>query len=84
MIDFKIDENWDFEEIVENAKMLKEKYNIFLTSFYFFEIKERNNYIKNVKNKIYNLNIIYWKRDKIWNFLNGDMEYDDLVKLKNL
>lgn len=84
MIDFKIDENWDFKEIVENAKMLKEKYNIFLTSFYFFEIKERNNYIKNVKNKIYNLNIICWKRDKIWNYLNGDLEYEELVKLKDI
>lgn len=70
--------NITFKEFVNNCRVLKTQYDELFTPFFMAKT------IRCWKVMIYSLNMPEWKKDKIWNFLNGDMEYDDLVKLKNL
>ena len=70
--------NLTFRQFVESARALKDNYECLLMPF--FRPKE----IRCWKTMIYSLNMVEWKRDKIWAYLNGDMEYEELVKLKDI
>ncbi len=67
----KFDSNWSFEEIVYNVQALKEEYEDTLASFLWHELRERNDFISDMKERVYSLNFKEWKKDKIWNYLNG-------------
>lgn len=84
MNNFEINLNWDFNEAIQNAKILKTTYDLFLVSFYFFKTKDRNDYIRTIKKQIYSLKIPIWKHDKLWEYLNGDLEYEELLKIKDI
>ena len=70
--------NITFKQFVESAEVLRDNFQCLLTPF--FHAKA----IRCWKIMIYSLDMVEWKRDCIWNYLNGDMEYEDLVKLKKL
>lgn len=71
-------QNITFQEFVENCKVLKVQYEELFTPF-FVATKT----IRCWKKMIYSLDIASWKHDKLWEFLNGDLEYEELVKLKD-
>ena len=71
--------NITFKEFVNNCKVLKAQYDELFTPF-FVATKT----IRCWKVMIYSLDMAEWKRDKIWNYFNGDMEYEELVKLKDI
>lgn len=70
--------NITFKQFVESAKVLKDNFECLLTPF--FRPKE----IRCWKTMIYSLDMVEWKRDKLWCYLNGDIEYEELVKLKDI
>lgn len=70
--------NITFKQFVESAKVLKDNYECLLIPF--FRFKE----IRCWKIMIYSLDIVSWKRDRLWEYLNGDLEYEELVKLKDI
>lgn len=70
--------NITFKQFIESAKVLKDNFECLLTPF--FRPKE----IRFWKTMIYSLDMVEWKRDKIWTYLNGDLEYEELVKLKDI
>ena len=39
--------------------------------------------MKEIHDLLYSLNLDTWKIDKIWEYLNNDIEYDFLEKLVN-
>ena len=67
-----------FKQFVDSAKVLKAQYDELFTPFFMAKT------IRCWKVMIYSLDIVEWKRDRIWNYLNGDLEYDELIKLKDL
>ena len=69
--------NITFKQFVESAKVLKDNYQCLLVPF--FHAKE----VRCWKIMIYSLEIADWKHDRLWEFLNGDLEYEELVKLKD-
>ena len=70
--------NITFKEFVNNCKVLKAQYEELFTPFFMTKT------IRCWKIMIYSLDMVEWKRDKIWTYLNGDIEYDELVKLKDI
>lgn len=70
--------NFTFKQFIESARVLKDNYECLLMPFF------RTKAIRCWKVMIYSLDMPEWKRDKIWNYLNGYIEYEDLVKLKNI
>lgn len=76
-----IDVNAKFDDVVLNIKTLKEKYNRSLASFRYFEKKQLIEYKKSIRNNVYSLQFEEWKKDKIWNFLNGFEKFETLEDL---
>lgn len=76
-----IDVNAKFDDVILNIKTLKENYNSSLASFRYFEKKQLIEYKKNIRNNVYSLQFEEWKKDKIWNFLNGFEEFETLENL---
>lgn len=70
-----------FDDVVLNIKTLKENYNCSLASFRYFEKKQLIEYKKSIRNNVYSLQFEEWKKDKIWNFLNGFEEFETLENL---
>lgn len=70
--------NIKFEEFVDNCEVLKTQYTELLTPF--FNVQA----IRCWKNMIYSLNFAYWKRDKLWEWLNNDLEFEELIRIKNI
>lgn len=76
-----INVNAKFDDIILNIKTLKENYNSSLASFRYFEKKQLIEYKKRIRNNVYSLQFEEWKKDKIWNFLNGFEEFETLENL---
>lgn len=58
--------NYTFKEFVENAEALKTQYEECFTPFFNAKL------VRCWKTMIYSLNIELWKRDRLWEYLNGD------------
>ena len=77
--EIEIDSNSNFRDIMNNILKIKEDYNRILSSFLLEDIKKRNMFLRETKRKIYDLKFAVWKKDKIWNYLNGNEYYDTLL-----
>jgi len=75
---FNLHPKTNFNDFIENSLALRNQYARLLTPFF------NANAIRCWKSMIYSLDIAYWKRDKLWEFLNFDLEFNDLINLKKL
>lgn len=74
-----IDTSLTFEQIVNDLMTLKTQYKEKLASFLWYEYREKNDFVYDLKLQIYSLNFAEWKKDKIWNYLN-DSEFLSVIK----
>ena len=72
MDDFK---NLTFNYIKNNIEALKFEYEGLLLPLFLI------NEVRGLKQHIYSLNIEQWKKDKIWEYLNGDLDIETIQKL---
>lgn len=77
----EIDNNWNFEEVFLRIRTLKKQYEEILASFSYFEMKKKNDFIKESKKKFYDLNFQEWKIDKLWEYINDCEKYYVLVDI---
>ena len=68
-----------FSDIVDNIETLRLQYEEVLASFSNFEQKQKHEYMRLIKKEIYSLKMLEWKKDKIWEYING-LEYIDVLK----
>lgn len=66
--------NETFYLFIESAKVLKDNYECLLMPFF------RPREIKCWKKMIYSLDMSESRKDRLWNYLNGDIEYEELIK----
>ena len=78
---WQLNQNWNFKECVNNIKALKQQYASVLMSFSYFESRERGGIILDLRNNIYSLNIIYWQRNLLWDYLNDNLTFEQLERL---
>ena len=74
-----VKENWTFEDAVANIETLKDYYNSLLVSFSYFERKKRIKLCRDFKTQVYSLHIEEYKLNRIWRYINNEIEYEDLV-----
>ena len=74
---------WDFKKTIDNVTALKQEYLGVLALFSCYEIKDKKNYIQKVRKDIYSLNMRDWQKDKIWEYMNDDVEFRVLISLRN-
>ncbi len=75
-----IDDNFKYKDLIMQIEVLKCHYTDILTSFSWKDLKKKNDFIQTTKRCVYALNFEDWKKDKIWEYLNGDEELDTLKK----
>lgn len=73
-----------FKELVDNARTIKTYYLGLLSSFSIYEIRKQNEMVYNLRKGLYSKGIDTWKIDKIWEYLNNDINYYDLFAFRNL
>lgn len=80
MSDIYINPNWTFKQTIENVEVIKSQMGDIIASFWYFDLKKEVDFIRNLKKQIYSLKFEEWKRDKIWEYINGYEYYEELVK----
>lgn len=66
-----INPEWNFKETVTHLKTLKIQYNEVLASFSYTTTKEHIDFLKHTRDSFYALKFETWKKDKIWDYMNG-------------
>ncbi len=70
-----MDRNGIFKSFILYSRTLKELYKSLLMPF--FNVKE----IRFWRDLLYSLDIEEWKKDRIWEYLNGDVELEVLIEI---
>lgn len=82
MSGLSLQENWKFKDVKENIEALVSEFEGLLSSFLYFQSKEKLNTLRELKTQVFSYkNIQYWQREKLWETLNGDFGIDDFVNL---
>ena len=74
---------WNFKEAVSNSMALKQEYLGVLTLFSYKNIREKGKFIGETRKKIYSMQISDWQKDKIWEYMNDDIDFSVLILLRN-
>lgn len=81
MNELKINYNWSFEEAVNHLETLKSQYQEILASFSYYQIHEKVEFLRKVKNDFYSLKLKEWEINKLWEYMNG---YEFLYVLRQI
>ena len=70
-----INPTWNFRQISRKLRTLKHEYNRVLASFSI--VREENAFILATRNAIYSMNLDEFQKDRVWEYINGDIYPDD-------
>ena len=74
----------EFKEIMKDIEAMKSHYKRALSLFSCgFDIKKQNKYIYQTKIEIYSLFKETWKSDRIWEYMNDYLSYNELLEIAN-
>ena len=73
--------NWTFKEIIIKVKALKQNYDDVLASFSYFDLHKKIEIMKKFRDSIYVLNFEEWKKDRLWDYLNDYLSYEELISI---
>lgn len=74
-----INPSWNYKEVSRNLKALRHEYESVLTSFSY--ICDENTFILETRNQIYALPIEEFEKDRVWEYMNGDLSAIDAIIL---
>ena len=78
-----LDPSWSFRECVYNIRTLKSQYQGVLMSFSFTQnTKGETKYIRETRSSIYEMPYDEWKKDKLWEYMNDDIDYITIMCIK--
>lgn len=81
MKQLEISPSWTFEETIEHLEALKSQYEEVLASFSYYQIHDKVEFIRKVKNDFYSLKLKEWEINKLWEYMNG---YEFLYVLRQI
>lgn len=82
MLMIEINPNWNYKQILLNLKTLRRDYMDVLASFSYFNLHDKVVFTYQFKQSIYSLSFETWKKDRIWEYLNHDIDFAILQNLK--
>lgn len=80
-MEIKIDSSASFKEMILYVKTLKPQFEGILASFSYFEQPDKVKFIKDLRDKIYALNFEEWKKDRLWDYINDFLPYEELISI---
>lgn len=82
MLMIEINPDWNYKQMLSNLKTLRHDFEDALASFSSFELHNKVLFVYEIKNTIYSLNFETWKKDRIWEYLNHDIDFAILQNFK--
>ncbi len=76
-----VNSEWTYLECVKNIQALKSQFYEVLASFSYLEMKEVVKYKRQIRSEFYSLKFEEWKIDRLWEYMNGFIEYIDLIAI---
>lgn len=76
-----VNPNWSFKETLSFIEALKQDYYGALTLFNCFNIHEKRKLVRQFKKDIYALSYEEWKKDRVWDYLNDNIDYEVFTKI---
>ena len=76
-----LNEKNNFKVIIDNIEVIKVQFVGVITSFSCFEEEQKLIYIQKIRKQVYSLKFPEWQRDRIWEYLNGDLPIEKLKKI---
>lgn len=74
-----VNKEWNYKESLYFINAVKRKYEDIMLSFSVFNNnKNTDNSLRKIKKDIYSLKFEEWKRDKLWEYINDDIDYVSL------
>lgn len=83
LLELGVPETYTFENIVLNLKTIKSNYIGVLSSFFAFDLHNKVICLKEIHDQFYSLNLDTWKIDRIWEYLNNDIDYETIEIIAN-
>ena len=79
----RINENWNFRELIDNLETLKKEYDEWLVFFLSCQNNSKviNAYRRYVRDRFYSMNLKEWQIDVCWEYMNDYKEYQDIVRI---
>ena len=74
---------WSFKEAISKITAIKQEYLGVLSLFSCYEIRDKKKYITKVRKDIYSINARDWQKEKLWEYMNDDIEFRVLISLRN-
>ena len=71
MQELYINPDWTFKETLDHLEAIRSQFEEILSSFSYFQLHEKVEFVRNLRNSFYELKFEEWKIDKIWNYMNG-------------
>jgi len=78
-----VPETYTFQSIILNLKAIKTNYTGILSSFLVFDIHSKLLCLRQIHDQFYSLNLETWKIDRIWEYLNNDLDYETIFHIAN-
>ena len=78
-----IDSNWNFEQAVYNIRQMKKDIRELCDSFTVFEGKQKEEFQRQLRKDIYNLNLFDWQIEKLIEYIYNDIDdeiLDNIIK----
>ena len=79
----QINQNWSYKECLYFISSIKQNYEGIMSSFCVYGgNREYFEKVRIIKKQIYDLDFgkkDNWKKDKLWEYLNNDIKYTDLI-----
>lgn len=82
MLMIEINPDWNYKQMLSHLRALRLSYDNTLRSFSYFNLHDKVLFTYEVKQSIYSLNFEYWKKDRIWEYLNHDIDFAILQNFK--
>ena len=81
-MNLNVNPNWSYEETINNLRALRNSYEEILRSFSCFQSRKQVWFVYNTKRMFYSLNFEQWKKDRIWEYMNRDIDFDILKRFR--
>lgn len=66
-----INPSWTYKDIIKNLRTLRLQYEELITSFLY--LHDQINFIRETRDTIYALPIEEFEKDRVWEYMNGDI-----------
>ena len=74
---------WTFKDAISKITAIKQEYLGVLSLFSCYDIREKKRYICDTRKTIYSMQMRDWQKDKLWEYMNDDVDFRVLISLRN-